>query len=357
MKILDRYILFKLLSSFFFILIMLTIIIGVIDYTNKSPYFFRNGMHLIEVVEYYSAFLPFLMNFLTSIIVFLSVIFVTSIMSHRSEIIAILSAGVSYWRFLRPYLMSASVIATFSFVLMGWVLADRNKIRIDYEDRLGFSVFFIKPKYIHLRISPTEYLYIEEYRSVLSAGTNATIETIVDNQLIKKFYATDVYWLDSDKVWVFSNWTDRLIGPLNETITSGDTEQKKLLIDPQDLDINPRLYEMQSLPVLRAHIEDLKNKQSEAVNFFITELHVRYMAPFAALILTILGVTLASYRQRNGSSLKISIGLALAFLYIFMFIFARAYAESKGANIVLMLWTPNIIFSSICLFLYKIVPK
>lgn len=357
MKIIDKYILKKFLYTFFAILIMLSLVVALVDFTNKNETFIRNELSYKEIFEYYFAFLPFIINFLAPIIVFITIIFVTSRLAQRSEIIAILCGGINYLRFMRPYLIGASFISLLSFILMGWVLAEANKKRIDYEDRLGFSIFFSPCKYLHIRISPESYLYIEKYRSMARMGINATLETIIDNQMVEKLYAKYLSWEEEEQVWLLQDWTLRKIGDINEHITQGTTLKKDLNINPKDLEMNPRLYETQTLPELHKHIRDLENKQSDSVRLFRTERHIRYMAPFASIILTIMGVLVASYKSRRGVGLQISIGIALAFTYIAMFLFTRGYAEAKGSNIFLTIWTPNLLFSAITFAIYKIVPK
>lgn len=357
MTILDRYILKKFLTTFFAILIAVSIIIALVDFTNKNELFLRTHMSYSEILDYYSAFLPFLVNMLTPIIVFITVIFMTSKMAQSTEIVAILSSGVSYLRFMRPYVIGSAAIAMFSFILMGWVLASANKKRIDYEDRLGVMVFFTVPKYLHIRISPESYLYIEKYRTVSQMGTNATIETIKEDSLKEKLYAKYIHWDSERSIWIFEDWTLRQIGEINENITHGSIIEEKLNLHPEDLAMNPRLYETLTLPKLHNHIKDLKSKQSDSLRLFITEMHVRYMAPFSAIILTIMGVLVASYRSRRGAGIQLSIGGAFAFIYIAMFLIARSYAEAKGANIIFTLWMPNILFSAISYVIYRIVPK
>lgn len=356
-NILETYILKKFISIFFFILLGLSIIIGVVDFTNKTDIFINHNLTTTDILVYYCAFLPFIINFLTPIIIFISSVFLTFRISQRSEIIAMLSIGVSYKRFLKPYLICSLIIASFSFFLNGWILPKSNKVRIDYEDQLGFSFLISKPKYIHIKISPNEYLFIDRYRTTQNFGTNATIEKIENSQMIEKFYAEKISWLKEKNTWVFSNWIKKEITEWGEKINYGDSEERPVNLKPSDLNINPRLYEQLTLPELHNHIVELKNKQSNSLKYFLVEAYIRYMAPFAALILTFLGVLVSSKKMRNGAGKKLSLGVALAFIYIYMFLFSRNFAENNGGNMFLIIWTPNILFSIICYFMYKKVQK
>jgi lipopolysaccharide export system permease protein len=357
-KILDSYIIKKFLVTFFGILAMLSIIIPIIDFIGKNETFIRNNMSFSNIMHYYSCFLPFFVNFLIPIIIFISVVFINSNFSQKSEIIAILSCGISFKRFLRPYLVSAFIISIFNFILMAWIIPKANITRIFYEDQLGFSLFSSNNKYIHIRISQDDYLYIEKYKSSTNTGINVTIEKIIENKVLEKFYAKEMKWSEEKKNWIFTFCTTRIMKENGEKIIKEEICERHINLSKNDVQVNPRLYETLSINDLHSYIKDLKKKESEFVKYFITELHVRYMAPFACFILTILGVTISSYRQRKGGKgLQISLGIALAFIYIYFFLFTRNYAENYGTNIFLYVWSANIIFSIICYIFYKKVPK
>ena len=70
----------------------------------------------VIVFDYYMNFIPYFANLFSPLFTFIAVIYFTSKMAYNTEIIAILSSGVSYPRLMRPYLVSAFVLASFSFV-------------------------------------------------------------------------------------------------------------------------------------------------------------------------------------------------------------------------------------------------
>ncbi|ACE05484.1 permease YjgP/YjgQ family protein [Candidatus Amoebophilus asiaticus 5a2] len=357
MKLLDRYILKKFLFSFLFILCLIILIITLIDITEKNEYFIRHKLSFREIADYYYNFLPFMTNMVSPITIFITTIFVTSRLAQRTEIIAILSGGVSFVRFLVPYLIGATFLAIFNFMLIGWILADANKKRVAFEIEYVDSPYRSSSRNIHIKLSTDTYLYVGYYRSYNGLGTDVTLETIRDNRLMEKISAKAIRWVEESGQWQLKDWICRKIDGLDEHITSGKAMDLTLNLHPEDFSINPKLHEMLTLTELDKHIQKLREKGTDNLNFFLTEKYVRYMSPFAAIILTLMGVVVSARKSRGGVGLQIALGFILALIYIAFFLFARGAANVKGNNLLLTIWMPNIVFSIITLILYKLTPK
>ena len=358
MKILDRYILKKFLYSFLFVIVMLTVVITLIDFTEKNGEFIRHKLGYREIANYYChGYMPFIVNFITPISVFITAVFVTSRLAQRTEIVAILSSGVDLARFIAPYLAGATAITLCSFVLTGWVLAKANIKRIAFETEYISRFFHSRSQHIHIRIAPDRYFYVERYRTYDNSGTNVTIETIKDNQLLEKLSAKKIKWLQQVGKWQLQDWTIRKIEGLEERIQYGKTLDMFLSIHPNDFSINPKLHETLTLPELSTQIEMLKGKEADNVHVFLIEKYVRYMSPCSAIILTLIGVLVSARKPRRGVGLPLAIGFILAFVYIACFLFSKGIAEAKGTHLLLTVWMPNIVFSVLGVILYKFTPK
>jgi lipopolysaccharide export system permease protein len=336
---------------------MLTIIIALIDFTEKNGYFIRHKLGYREILDYYYSYMFLVINFITPITVFITTVFVTSRLAQRTEIIAILGGGVSFLRFLRPYLVGALAITLCSFALIGWVLPKVNVKRIAFETEYIGSVFRGRSEHLHIRIAPDSYFYAEYFKNYNNSGSNVTIETIKGNTLIEKISANRILWLEEEGMWQLQDWTSRRIEGLQEYIEQGSALNMALDIHPNDFSINPKLHEMLTLTELNTHIDLLQKKGSDSVHIFLIEKYVRYMSPFAAIILTFMGVVLSARKSRSGLGLQIAVGFILAFIYIACFLFAKGVAEAKGTNLLLTVWMPNIVFSLLSLVLYRLVPK
>ena len=358
MKILDRYILKKFLYSFLFVLLMLTVVITLIDFTEKNGEFIKHKLGYREIVNYYYyGYIPFIINFITPISVFITTVFVTSKLAQRTEIVAILSSGVNFARFLAPYLAGAMAITLCSFALAGWVLAKANMKRVAFETEYINGFFHNRSQHLHIKIASNRYFYVERYRTYNNEGTNVTIETVKDNQLLEKLSAKKIKWRQHEKKWQLQDWTIRKIKGLEEHIQHGKTLDKFLSIHPNDFSINPKLHETLTLTELNTHIETLKSKGADNVHIFLTEKYVRYMSPFSAIILTLIGVVVSARKTRRGTGLQLAMGFILAFVYIACFLFSKGVAEAKGTHLLLTVWMPNIVFSVLGVVLYKFTPK
>jgi lipopolysaccharide export system permease protein len=175
--------------------------------------------------------------------------------------------------------------------------------------------------------------------------------------LVEKLSAKSIRWVEKKGTWEFKDWLNRKIEGLEEAITHGSRLEKKLNIDPDDFSMNPKLHEMLTLTELDTHIQKLREKGTGALNLFLAEKYIRYMSPFAAIILTCMGVIVSSRKTRGGMGLQVALGFVLALVYIAFFLFARGTAEVKGHNMLLTIWLPNIIFTAISLLLYRLTPK
>lgn len=358
MKLLDRYILKKFLYSFLFVLLMLTAVITLIDFTEKNGQFIKHKLGYKEIIDYYYyGYVPFIINFIMPISVFITTVFVTSRLAQRTEVIAILSSGVSFSRFMTPYLTGAMVITLCSFVLTGWGLAKANMRRVTFETEYMDRFLHNRSQHLHIRIPPDRYFYVEHYRTYNNSGTNVTIEKIHDNQLLEKLSAQKIKWLQKEEKWQLQDWTIRKIEGLEEHIQHGNTLDMILSIHPNDFSMNPKLHEVLTLPELDTQIEVLKSQGAENVRIFLTEKYVRYMSPFAAIILTFMGVVVSARKTRKGIGLQIAVGFILAFVYIACFLFSKGVAEAKGTHLLLTVWMPNIVFSVVGVILYRLIPK
>ena len=165
-----------------------------------------------------------------------------------------------------------------------------------------------------------------------------------------------VYDEEKDE-WILHNWTQRELQKDGENITSGDTLSSNIILKPGDISMDPRLQEMLTLTELHEHIATLKKQGSQNVNLFQVERDIKYMSPFAIIILTIIGVLFASWKSRMGNTVQIIIGCVFAFVYIGLLLFVKSVATFTQTNTTLLIWIPNIVFLLITCILYKVVPK
>ena len=357
MKILDKLIIKEFLKTYFFVVVMLILIVLVLDFTEKNDTYIRNQVPTGDIIRYMGNYGLYLNNLLTPITVFIAVIFITSKMAGRTEIIAILSSGVSFVRLLRPFLLGAVMIGSISFLLNGWVLpgatAGVSEFKIKYLDK-GMSA--TDPN-IHIKVGPDAYAYLSRFYRTSQTGYYFTLEEIRDGELIAKLSSERIQWDTAKNAWRLENWKLRVLREDGEDYTVGTELDTVLSITPYDFDLPENHHETLKLPELGRQIKILEDRGADNVAYYKIERYVRFMSPFAAVILTFIGVIMSARKTRGGSGFQIAMGFLLAFVYILLFILSRTFAESGSDYPLFAVWLPNLIFAFTGLVLYKTVPR
>jgi lipopolysaccharide export system permease protein len=357
MKLLDKLIIKDFLKTYLFVVLMLILIVLVLDFTEKNDTYIRNNVPTPEILQYMLNYGLYLNNLLTPITVFISVIFITSKMAGRTEIIAILSSGVSFLRMLVPFMVSALLIAVVSFFLNGWILpiatAGVSEFKVKHlDDKRDFN-----QQNIHIKVAPETYAYLSRYYTSGNTGYNFTLEHIEEGELFSKLSADRIVWDTAKRAWNVRNWRLRELRDMHEEWSTGDAMDTVLSITPADFDLPKNHHETLTLPKLNEQIKILEERGADNISFYRIEKYVRYMSPFAAIILTFIGVIVSSKKTRGGSGFKIALGFLLAFVYIILFLLTRTFAEAGTAYPIFAVWIPNIIFATTGLVLYKTVPR
>ncbi|WP_192348145.1 LptF/LptG family permease [Algoriphagus sp. Y33] len=357
MKLLDKLIIKDFLKTYFFVVVMLVLVVLVLDFTEKNDTYIRNEVPSGEIFKYMANYGLYLNNLLTPITVFISVIFITSKMAGRTEIIAILSSGVSFMRMLRPFLFAAAMIGGASFLLNGWVLpgatAGVTKFRMTYLDKEKTS----SESNLHIKVGADSYAYISRFYNTANTGYHFTLETIKDGELLAKLSSDRIEWDTAKRVWTLRKWRLRELNERGEVYTVGEDLDTTLSIRPEDFDLPEKHHETLKLPDLGRQIKILEERGADNVEFYKIERYVRFMSPFAAIILTFIGVIMSARKTRGGSGFQIAMGFLLAFVYIILFILSRTFAENGTSYPIFAVWLPNIIFAATGLLLYKTVPR
>ncbi len=210
MKLLDKYILKKFLTTYVFTVLILVAVILVIDFTEKNDDFIKTNPSVREILfDYYLNLIPFYANMLSPITVFIATVFVTAKLASHTEIVAILSSGVSFRRLLVPYLMGATIIASTIFLLIGWVIPNANKQSVAFQIKYIKSPFTYDSRNIHIKIAPETYVYMESYNNTANVGYNFALEHIEGTKLKRKLSSNSISWNADDEKWRVDNYTIR----------------------------------------------------------------------------------------------------------------------------------------------------
>lgn len=360
LKLIDKYIIRKFLGTFFFCLLLILTIAVVFDFAEKIDNFMEKQAPVKAIIfEYYMNFIPYFAMLFAPLFVFISVIFFTSKMAIRTEIIAILNSGMSFRRMMWPYFVSALFIASFTFILTNFVIPKSNQVRMDFEDKYYHSSASrrITKQDIHRQESKNILIYMGTFNPISQRGQNFTIEKIDSGKLVSKLTATSVVYDTTKHKWTAMNYYIREIRKDGEIITRGKQIDTTLTIEPKDFSRDPGEVGTMTYRALNDYIDLLRLQGSDELKLFLIEKHRRIANPFAVFILSLIGVSLSSRKIRGGIGMNIGIGLTLSFSYILFLQFASQFSLKGNLGPMLAMWIPNIIYSIIGLVLYKLAPK
>ncbi len=354
MKRLDKYILRAFLVSFLGSLALLVVVLVAIDVAEKIDDFVEKKAPLSAIVAYYQHFIPFYANLLSPLVLFLSVLFFTGRLAQRSEFVALLAGGVSFWRILRPYLAIAMFFSLVSWGLQFYV-TPRNVRRIDeFEYKYVRSRLYFDKRQVHVKLTPEAYFFIRAFDKYDYIGFGAHIERIEQGRLIERLCAEEVQWDLTEQRWRFlRNWKF-IAGHPPQPIAQVDTV---LPLTPDDI-IRSDLYtRTMTLPELWAEYRRQRYVGGDIANLLEMELHERAAIPLASVILTALGFASASRKRRGGVAWQIGLGLVLAFIYVFLLAIAKSAFSSETGWAWIGVWIPNILFTSVAVVWLIRVPK
>lgn len=356
----DRYIIRKFIGTFVFSLILIIAIVIVFDFNERIDKFTSSHAPWQKVIGYYLNYIPYFANLLSSLFVFISVIFFTSKLADNSEIIAMRSNGMSFKRLLRPYMISSTIIAVVGFILGSYIIPRCNEKRIDFECKYIKKQQVTDVNNVQLQVKPNVVAFIQNFNIISNSGTNFSLDKFVHKKLVSHLTATTIQYDTLSDVrykWKIYNYSIRQLSGMHEVVTKGAEMDTLVGMEPSDLLYTRNEQETMTTPEIREYILKQKMRGAAKVNMFEVEYYKRYASVFAAFILTFIGVSLSSEKKKGGMGLSLGLGLGLSFAYILFSTVSASFAINADWPPLLAVWIPNIIFLIISVYLYKRTPQ
>lgn len=359
MKKLDWYIIIKYLTTFFYTIALIIVIVIIFDISEKIENFIETQAPLNEIIfNYYLTFIPFFTNVFAPLFTFISVIYFTSRMATNSEIIAILSSGVSYRRMMRPFVLTSLLLAIMSFFLINFVIPKTNITRFEFEDKYVNKKRNRSYRDIHLQNKSGELLYVETFNQWDLRGRNFTLESIDTTGLSYKLHANSILFDTLTERWIlYDYWERTLQEDGSDILVSGDELDTVFNIRPKDLTTDVQRAELMDYIELNHFIEDERLKGSENVVFYEVEKHKRFSFPFSTIILTLIATSISSRKVRGGIGLHLALGLLLAFTYIVLLQISTVFAQNSNLSPIIAVWIPNFIYALIAFYSVRFAQK
>lgn len=352
-KKIDAYIIKKFLGTYFFSLVLILSIAIVFDLTEKMDDFLEQHIPLRETIfDYYANFVPYYMNMFSQMFIFISVIFFTSKMAEKSEIIAILASGVSYNRLMLPYFISALLLFILCFWMGGFVIPHSTGKMLAFQNKYLHTTHNDNARNIQMEVTPGRILFIDNYQKKNNTGYRVSLEHFDGKRLISRITADKIIY-DSLYCWHLEKYTRRDFDNLKETLTIGKRLDTIIPLQPYELFILAENAQEMTNTELRQYIIKQRERGTGNLQAFETEWWKRWAGPTGAFIMTLLGVTLSSRKVRGGMGKNLGIGVALTIGYILFSTVSTSFSVSGVMSPFMSVWLPNFIFLTIGILLYR----
>ncbi|MGB3007765.1 MAG: LptF/LptG family permease [Chitinophagaceae bacterium] len=365
MKKIDWYILKKFLVTFIFCLFLFTVIAVAVDSSEKADDFVKADLSTMGIIKnYYLGFVPWIWSLLFPLFVFIAVIFFTSRMATRSEVIAILSSGTSYNRFLRPYVIGGVILAlTLWFGNRYWI-PKANYIRSNFQSKYidgsnpSKSVEYGSCyRCFYRRLDINTFIGIKDYDTSSKSARTFFLNRVKGNKIVYNIRAESIRWDTSSKKWILTNAAERYVDSLNEKMTFYPSLTLNLTLKPNELRRDEYLKDQLTTPELVAFINQEEMRGTEGLKAMKVERYRRTATPSAVLLLTMIGAVIASRKNRGGSGMHLAMGIIIASLFIISDRFSTVFATKGNFHPLIAAWLPNVAFLIVAFWLYRKTPK
>lgn len=364
MKKIDWYILKKFFSTFFFSIFLFTVIAVAVDVSEKTDDFVSSGLSGTQILmQYYIGFVPYIIALLFPLFVFIAVIFFTSKMAMKSELIAILASGTRFNRMMRPYLVGGIFLGLILLVGANYVIPKANEIRTTFEARYVNGNSSYNPlvgghnRNVYFRIDSFTYAGVRNYDTSTKSGGPFFMHRIKDNHLVYNLRAEMIRWDTSVNKWILQTTIERNIDSLKERVNMMQKKQMSFNFKPFDLSHDEYAKDKLTTPELYSFLQLEKLRGAEDLNMLEVETYRRIATPLAVVILTMIGAVIASRKVRGGSGAHIAIGIVLAASFILMDRFSTIFSTKGNLPPYIAAWIPDFIFIFVAIYVYKKAPK
>lgn len=358
---LDRYIISKFIGTYIYSIILIISIAIVFDINENLSKFTTLGAPLKAIVfDYYANFVPYFSNLFSPLFVFIAVIFFTSKLAGNSEIIAMLAAGVSFKRLMRPYLLSAALIALVNYYLGSYIIPHGTIVRQDFEAKYKNNKKITSASNVQLMVGPGVIAYIQQYDNNTKSGYGFSLDKFEKKKLVSHMTASTIRYdsISEDRFhWKAQNYKIRTLRGLREEIKSGAVIDTIIHMEPMDLVYSDGQQETLTSDELRQYISKQIERGSTNVVQYEVEYHKRIATSFASFILTVIGVSLSSRKRKGGMGVYLGIGLALSFSYILLQTISSTFAINADTPPIIAAWMPNVLYAIIAYFCYRQAPN
>ncbi|THU33419.1 YjgP/YjgQ family permease [Niastella caeni] len=364
-KKLDWYILKKFISTALFMVLIFCVIAVAIDTSEKADDFVKSGLSTSKIItQYYFGFVPFIISMIFPLMVFIAVIFFTSKMAGKSELVAILAGGVRFNRMLRPYFIGALLLGGIFWVATQFFIPKAMLLRatfqatyIDSKSSYEQGEAAKRSRNYYFRVDGNTYAGMRNYDTSSKSANDFYMDRLNGTKMIYNLRADYLRWDTAKKSWKLQNATERKIEGVKEITKVIPEMSLNLNLKPNEIKFDKYLKDKMTTPELVRYIKSEESRGAEGLNDYKVERYRRDANPISVFILTMIGAVVACRKTRGGSGLHLAVGIITAAFFVVMDKFSLTFSTKGNFPPLLAAWTPNIIFSIVAIWLYRIAPK
>lgn len=366
LKILDWYIIKKMITTTIFIVILFSVIASVVDWSEKADDFVKSGQSGYYILtHYFAGFVAFIISLIFPLMVFIAVILFTSKMAGRTEIVAMLAGGIKFNRVLRPYLIGAVFLAAAFWYATQYLIPKANVQRanfqatyVDAKSSYEVGQYLAKGSNFYIRVDSNTYAGLRNYDTSSKAAYGGFfMDRLRGTDVIYNLRAQTMRWDTAKKQWRLDRVMERHINGTKEDVKNINTMHINLNVKPSEIRFDKYLKDKMTTPELKNYIRLEELRGSEGLNDYKVERYRRDATPVSVILLTIMGAVVASRKTRGGSGLHMAVGIILAALFVVMDKFSLTFSTKGNLHPFVAAWMPNFIFSLVAIYLYRRAPK
>lgn len=366
LKILDWYIIKKMVTTTVFILIIFSVIAGVVDWSEKADDFVKSGQSAYYILtKYFGGFIPFIISLIFPLMVFIAVIMFTSKMAGRTEIVAMLAGGIKFNRILRPYLIGAIFLASVFWYSTHYLIPKAAVLRanfqatyVDAKSSYEVGQYLAKGSNFYIRVDSNTYAGLRNYDTTSKAAYGGFfLDRIKGTDVVYNIRAQTMRWDTAVKKWKIDRVMERHINGLKEDIKVISSMHINLNVQPSEIRFDKYLKDKMTTPELKKYIMLEEQRGSEGLNDFKVERYRRDATPVSVILLSLMGAVVGSRKTRGGSGLHMAVGIILAAVFVVMDKFSLTFSTKGNLHPFVAAWMPNIIFTMVAIYLYRRAPK
>ncbi len=336
-------------------MLLLFIPIGIlVDLSEKIDKLNEFDVPLNEIVDYYLNFVWYFGNTLYPIFVFLAVIWFTSKIANDSEIIAILSSGISFNRYLKPFMISSLIIAVFALFSGMFIVPEKNKNYNEFQYKyLKKNKKSRETSKIYKQVNENDFIYVSSYNPTRQLAYDFSYENFENNSLKYKITARNIRWVEQDSIFRMTDYFKRSFLDDKQYIEKKRLKDTIFSFKIDELSTLNYMAETQNFFELNKFINQEIKSGSPLINNHLLVRYKRWSIPFSTFVLTLLAVSVSSFKRREGMGINLAFGIITAFTFVFFDKFFAVMVNKSNLSPILGAWIPNFVFLILALYFLK----